>query len=123
MKTFPTRPANVPEPPKGYVFLGHRRDIKVPPTWNMVNTPLEDRTDFAACCYGPRETWHEWTGMRAHKYYDGYLAAKPDTPLYNLNIKENPMPTHPQQDAQVQDRDPPKRPRRREDHRTEPPKV
>lgn len=95
MKTFPTRPAHVPEPPRGYVFLGHRRDIKVPESWDKEYSPsYGDRLSFAAYSADGTLRWIEWDGIRAHKHFDGYIAAKPNTPLYNLNIKENPMPTH-----------------------------
>ena len=91
MKTspLPSRPANVPAPPSGYVFLGHRRDINAPATWDAKVTPDEDKLSFAACCEGG--CWCEWTDMRAHKYFSGYLAAKPNTRLYNLNKDRLPM--------------------------------
>lgn len=90
--TLPTRPAHVPEPPKGYVFLGHRRDIKVPESWDKEYSPsYGDRLSFAAYSADGTLRWIEWDGIRAHKDFDGYIAAKPNTPLYSLNKDLLPM--------------------------------
>lgn len=87
MKTLPARPANIPEPPKGYVYLGSASKIKSPADF------VNNKTDYAYFSEHPygsvvwNETNYSWfTPEPWH-----HIAAKPNTPLYNLNKDLLPM--------------------------------
>lgn len=90
-----TRPAHIPAPPKGYTYLGKRSDIKVPASWDEDGVTGKERHNFAGFHETASRSWTEWPRSYAVKGWNGHIAAKPNTPLYNLNVKKTTMKTPP----------------------------
>ena len=88
-----TRPAHIPAPPKGHVYLGCWQDIIKPAGWIVGKCPRTDYCDFA---YSSGENWNTMIGYSSGDS-NFHFAAKPDTPLYNLNlnVKKVTMKTPP----------------------------
>lgn len=87
-----TRPAHIPAPPKGYVYLGRWKDIVKPAGWSAARCPSTDYCDFA---YSSGENWNTMVDGFSSGDSNFHFAAKPDTTLYNLNVKKVTMKTPP----------------------------